>query len=59
MMQQIQKTLTAIFGRVDRRVVQIFFLILTLSLLVIGGAAPEMGGGPGGPGPLSLIGNLF
>jgi len=58
-MKQLQKTLIAIFGRADRRLVQIFFLILTLSLLVIGGGAPEMDGGPGGPGPLSLIGSLF
>jgi hypothetical protein len=34
-------------GRIDRRHIQLFLLILSLSLLVIGAGAP---GGPGDPG---------
>jgi len=58
-MNSIQKSVVKLMGRVDKRFVQIFFIILTLSLLVIGGGAPDMDGGPGGPGPLSLIGSLY
>lgn len=51
-MKKLQTKMIGLLGRVDRRTIQVLMLILTISMLVIGAAAPEIGGEPGGPGPL-------
>jgi hypothetical protein len=48
-MTNLKNTLILSAGRIDRRAVQLFLLILSLSLLVIGAGAPS-GGGDGVPG---------
>ena len=35
-------------GKINRRHIQIFLVLLTLSMLVLGAGAPGMDGGPGG-----------
>ncbi|NOQ39935.1 MAG: hypothetical protein GQ562_06415 [Anaerolineales bacterium] len=35
-------------GKINRRHIQIFLVLLTLSMLVLGAGAPGMSGGPGG-----------
>jgi len=59
-MKEMQQKMIGLMGRVDKKAIQIIFIVVTLSLLVIGGGAPEMDSGPGGPGPLSVfLGSFF
>ncbi len=48
-MKGILNNLTLRVAQMDRRTVQLIFLILTLTMFVIGAGAPD-GGGAGGPG---------
>ena len=49
LMKHIYQNLVTLAGQVDRQQVQLFFLILSLSLLLLGATAPAHGGG-GAPG---------
>jgi len=44
-MKKIFRNLALHIGRVDRRYVQLAFIVFTLVMLVIGGGAPDDGGG--------------
>jgi hypothetical protein len=47
-MKRIIQNLSMSAGKIDRRHIQLFLALLTLSLLVIGAGAPAVQGGGGG-----------
>ena len=50
-MNNSMDNLVYMMGKLDRRHIQLFFILLSLSLLVLGAGAPATGGGiPGGGG---------
>jgi hypothetical protein len=47
-MNKIIHKFSRVIGKINRRHIQIFLVLLTLSMLVLGAGAPGMSGGPGG-----------